>query len=131
MNDEALINLFYEYLSGWTWDAWQAAGTSDKEEVVVNALADYGPDIYVDDAYDLFYDWAAGLTPEDFEEPLVEWKAMNPKSSSSKPQLKTYKVTYYEDGVKKSFYVSADSPSAAEQLGWDQVDADSLYVTEE
>lgn len=137
MNNELLTDLFYEYLAGWTWEEWQAAGVSDREEVVVNALADYGPDIYVDDAYDLFYDWAAGLTPEDFEGTLIEeavlheWRPMNTTSNSSKPQLKTYKVTYYEDGVKRYFYVSADSPSAAEQLGWAQVEADSLYVTEE
>ena len=65
---DTLIKLFQEYLAGWTWEEWQAAGSSDREEIVVNALADLGPDlsIEVDEAYDLFYDWAAGLTPEDF-----------------------------------------------------------------
>jgi hypothetical protein len=65
---ETLIPLFQEYLSGWSWEEWQAAGSSDREEVVVNALADLGPEMDVEEAYDLFYDWSAGLTPEDFED---------------------------------------------------------------
>lgn len=140
MNDDLLIDLFYEYLSGWTWEEWQAAGSSDREEVVVNALVDYGADIYIDDAYDLFYDWAAGLTPEDFDGALTEkvalqeWRPMNPQSKSQSTQqggLKTYRVTYYNEGVKKSFVVAASSRASAEQLAWAQVEADSLYVTEE
>ena len=65
--ESKLINLFYEYLKGWSWDEWQAAGSSDKEEVAVNAIADFGPEVDIDEAYDLFYDWAAGLTEADFE----------------------------------------------------------------
>ena len=45
--------------------------------------------------------------------------------------LKSYKVVYYEDGVKKSFTVQAGSKAEAEQIGWSRVDADSLYVSEE
>lgn len=72
--EERLIELFYEYLLAWNWEEWQAAGSSDKEEIVINALADLGPamDIDVDKAYDLFYDWAAGLTEADFKEELQE-----------------------------------------------------------
>ena len=65
---EQLIKLFQEYLTGWSWEEWQAAGSSDREEVVVNAIADLGSnmDMDVEEAYDLFYDWAAGLTEADF-----------------------------------------------------------------
>lgn len=65
---EQLIKLFQEYLTSWSWEEWQAAGSSDREEVVVNAIADLGPSINIDveEAYDLFYDWAAGLTEADF-----------------------------------------------------------------
>lgn len=65
---EQLIKLFQAYLTGWSWEEWQAAGSSDREEVVVNAIADLGPSINIDveEAYDLFYDWAAGLTEADF-----------------------------------------------------------------
>ena len=44
--------------------------------------------------------------------------------------LKTFKISYYEDGVKKSFTVQASSKAEAEQIGWSRVDADSLYVSE-
>ena len=44
--------------------------------------------------------------------------------------LKTWRISYYEDGVKKSFTVQAASKEEAEQIGWSRVDADSLYVSE-
>jgi hypothetical protein len=72
--EERLIELFYEYLPAWSWEEWQAAGASDKEDIVINALADLGPEmpIEVDEAYDIFYDWVAGLTEADFGEELQE-----------------------------------------------------------
>lgn len=71
---EQLIKLFQEYLAGWSWEDWQAAGASDKEEIVVNAIADLGPSMNIDveEAYDIFYDWAAGLTELDFASELTE-----------------------------------------------------------
>lgn len=44
--------------------------------------------------------------------------------------LKTWRISYYEDEVKKSFTVQATSKEEAEQIGWSRVDADSLYVSE-
>ena len=44
--------------------------------------------------------------------------------------LKTWRISYYEDGVKKSFTVQAASKEEAEQIGWSRVDTDSLYVSE-
>jgi hypothetical protein len=72
--EERLIEIFNEYLPAWSWEEWQAAGSSDKEDIVINALADLGPDmpIEVDEAYDLFWDWAAGLTEADFGSSLQE-----------------------------------------------------------
>lgn len=71
---EQLIKLFQEYLAGWSWEEWQAAGSSDKEEMVVNAIADLGPSMNIDveEAYDIFYDWAAGLTKSNFDSELTE-----------------------------------------------------------
>ena len=72
--EERLIEIFKEYLPAWSWEEWQAAGSSDKEDIVINALADLGPDmpIEVDEAYDIFWDWAAGLTEADFDSSLNE-----------------------------------------------------------
>ena len=44
--------------------------------------------------------------------------------------LKTWRISYYKDDVKKSFTVQAASKEEAEQIGWSRVDADSLYVSE-
>lgn len=44
--------------------------------------------------------------------------------------LKTWRISYYEDEVKKSFTVQAASKEEAEQIGWSRVAADSLYVSE-
>jgi hypothetical protein len=115
---EQLIKLFYEYLPAWSWDEWQAAGSSDREEIVINAIADLGPEVDIDEAYDIFYDWAAGLTEADFNTRLTE------------AAQKKYKITYREDGVSKSFTVLASSKAEAEQKAWSQVDADSVWVTE-
>lgn len=68
---EELITLFQTYLGGWSWEEWQAAGSSDREEIVVKTLADLGPDMDIEETYDIFYDWSAGLTPADFGEELT------------------------------------------------------------
>lgn len=68
---------------------------------------------------------------------LQEWKLMTkptqstaPAQSAIKAGPKNYQVTYYEDGVKKSFTLTADSTAEAEQIAWSRVEADSLYVSE-
>lgn len=148
-NCERLVKLFWDYLSGWSWEEWEAAGAAEKEEIVTSALADLGPgvDFDVEEAYDLFYEWAEGLTKDGFEYALAEstsgvlteWvdksgQRVTISRSQQAPQTKsgptTYKVTYYEDGVQKTFTVQADSRKQAEYRAWSQVDADSLWVTE-
>ena len=71
---ERLIKLFWDYVSDWSWEEWEAAGAAEKEEIVVNALADLGPntDIDVEEAYDLFWEWVEGLTKDGFEYALSE-----------------------------------------------------------
>jgi hypothetical protein len=78
--EERLIELFKEYLPAWSWEEWQAAGASDKEDIVINALADLGPDmpIEVDEAYDIFWDWAAGITEADFGRKITESTTEDP-----------------------------------------------------
>lgn len=66
-------------------------------------------------------------------EKLHEWKYMNPPKASSTSKSSTskkYKVTYYDDGVQKSFEISATNKLDAERIAWSKVEADSLYVTE-
>jgi hypothetical protein len=58
---------------------------------------------------------------------LEAFEELNTLNESS---LKTWRISYYEDEVKKSFIVQAASKEEAEQIGWSRVDADSLYVSE-
>ena len=53
------------------------------------------------------------------------------KETQIEEALRSYRITYYEDDVKKSFVVQARDRNEAEQIGWATVDADSLYVSEE
>ena len=71
---EKLIKLFWDYVSDWSWEEWEAAGAAEKEEIVTNALAELGPysDFDIDEAYDLFWEWAEGLTKDGFEYALSE-----------------------------------------------------------
>lgn len=71
---ERLIRLFWDYVSDWSWEEWEAAGAADKEEIVTNALAELGPgaDFDIEEAYDLFYEWAEDLTKDGFEYALKE-----------------------------------------------------------
>lgn len=64
-------------------------------------------------------------------EKLYEWHYMNQSAQpATKTGPKTYQVTYYNDGVKKSFTLTANTRAEAEQIAWSKVEADSLYVTE-
>ena len=60
----------------------------------------------------------------DFNKVYEELEALNEET------LKTWRISYYEDDVKKSFTVQASSKEEAEQIGWSRVDADSLSVSE-
>ena len=70
---EQLIKLFREYLSSWSWEEWEAAGAADKEEIVTNAVAEFGPYLPfdIDEAYELFYNWIEGLNRENFEDAVA------------------------------------------------------------
>lgn len=61
-----LINEFNNSLSGWDWETWCATGARDKEEIVAEAVVELGVQVDITDAYELFWDWADGLTEEDF-----------------------------------------------------------------
>lgn len=70
MNDvvrDQLISYFRDELNGWDWESWQSAGASDKEEIVVGAIAELGINVDIDEAYNLFWEWADGLDRDAFE----------------------------------------------------------------
>jgi hypothetical protein len=50
--------------------------------------------------------------------------------SRKEHDMKTYEISWYEDGVKHHRIVKANSKDEALKIGWSLVDADSLYVSE-
>ena len=65
---DKVIQLFWKYLEGWDWESWSSSSSSDRESIVVDTAADLGISVDIDELYDLFYDWSAGLTEESFED---------------------------------------------------------------
>jgi hypothetical protein len=63
---DQLIGYFQDELNHWDWESWQSAGAGDKEEVVASAIAELGINVDIDDAYELFWEWADGLEEEAF-----------------------------------------------------------------
>ena len=110
--EERLVELFRGYLPAWNWEEWQAAGASDKEDIVINALADLGPDmpIEVDEVYDIFWDWAAGLTEADFNTSLTEAKRIisNPDILYHATEAENLYKILSEDTLKGSINTRAN-----------------------
>lgn len=77
-----LINLFQDALAGWTWEDWEAAGSSEKESIVAYATANIGQPVDTQIVYDLFWEWVNGLEPDAFTESMAE--------STSLQELKRY-----------------------------------------
>ena len=67
---DKLIDLFYEDISYTPWDVWCDTSSTDKERVVVDALAKLGLSevIDIDEAYDLFWEWADNLDEDAFKQ---------------------------------------------------------------
>lgn len=65
--ERVIIQMFQDSLASWDWESWTSASASEREEIVYEVNADLGVTVDVDDVFDLFYDWSAGLTKRDFE----------------------------------------------------------------
>lgn len=64
--ESVIIEMFRASLASWDWDTWTSTSSSDREEIVAEVCAELGITADIDEVYDLFYDWSAGLTEEDF-----------------------------------------------------------------
>ena len=64
--ESKVIQMFWDNLEGWDWESWSGSGSSDRESIVVDVIADLGITVDIDEVYDLFYDWSAGITEESF-----------------------------------------------------------------
>ena len=71
MNDEMidkLITFFWESISEMSWEDWKSTSSSDWEGIVVGAILELGLTNYIDEVYDLFYEWSDGLEEDSFIE---------------------------------------------------------------
>lgn len=68
-SDIEIVGMFYDRLSGWDWDSWKSAGRKDIEDIVTEVVSEL--DITDTEetlsVFELFYDWSACLSKEDFE----------------------------------------------------------------
>ena len=64
---DTLVAEFAKGLQGWSYKQWQAAGSPDKESIVSDTIKVLGlkPE---QEVYDIFWEWAEGLTAADFGE---------------------------------------------------------------
>jgi len=67
---DRLIDLFWAGLQGWTYDSWESASSSEKEDIVTAAIVELGDFAAadIDEVYDLFWEWADGLDRTAFNE---------------------------------------------------------------
>jgi hypothetical protein len=71
MNDkliDKLLTYFWDSISEMSWEEWKATSSSDWEGIVVGAILELGLTDYIDEVYDLFYEWSDGLEEDSFFE---------------------------------------------------------------
>lgn len=71
MNDELidkLLTYFWDSISEMSWEEWKATSSSDWEGIVVGAILELGLTDYINEVYDLFYEWSDGLEEDSFFE---------------------------------------------------------------
>ena len=65
---DKLIKYFQESISGMSWEDFKEMGSSDLEGIVVGAILDLNLTSYIDEVYDLFWEWSEGLEEDSFFE---------------------------------------------------------------
>lgn len=64
---EKLVSMFWDGIRDLSWDDWCCMSSSDKEEIVVDVIADLDDiTLDVDEVYETFWDWANGLEESSF-----------------------------------------------------------------
>jgi hypothetical protein len=103
-----LIDLFWAGLTNWDWESWQSAGAEDKETIVTDAIIELGIDIDINEAYDLFWEWAEGLEENSFRSGYsggLQEKAILESSLTAEE-----KVDAWHNGTRRENYKAAGIP---------------------
>ena len=71
MNDtvvDKILTYFWDKISDLSWEEWKETSSSDWEKIIVGTILEFGLFDYIDEVYDLFFEWSDGLTKESFDE---------------------------------------------------------------
>ena len=64
---EMLVSKFWEGIENLSWEDWCELSSSEKEEIVVDVLADLNDmTLDTDEVYEVFEDWSSGLEESSF-----------------------------------------------------------------
>lgn len=120
-----LVDLFWEDLANWSWESWQSAGAEDKETIVTDAIIELGIDIDINDAYDLFWEWADGLDENAFRPDYSE--SLQEKTILESSLTAEEKVDAWHNGTRRENYKAAGIPKLqiflgiAKRKGYDEI----------
>lgn len=120
-----LIDLFWEGLTNWDWESWQSAGAEDKETIVTDAIIELGIDIDINDAYDLFWEWADGLDENSFGSEYSE--SLQEETILESSLTAEEKVDAWHNGTRRENYKAAGEAKLntyleiAKSKGYDEI----------
>jgi hypothetical protein len=120
-----LISLFREGLANWDCESWQSAGAEDKETIVTDAIIELGIDIDINEAYDLFWEWAEGLDENAFGSECSE--SLQEETILESSLTAEEKVDAWHNGTRRENYKAAGEAKLntyleiAKHKGYDEI----------
>jgi hypothetical protein len=120
-----LIDLFWDGLTNWDWESWQSAGAEDKETIVTDAIIELGIDIDINEAYDLFWEWADGLDENAFGSEYSE--SLQEETILESSLTAEEKVDAWHNGTRRENYKAAGDAKLntyleiAKRKGYDEI----------
>lgn len=103
-----LINLFWDDIADTSWDVWCDTSSRDKERIVPAAIVELGINVDIDEAYDLFWEWADGLEEDSFRPRYSE--GLQEKAILESSLTAEEKVDAWHNGTRRENYKAAGIP---------------------
>ena len=103
-----LIDLFWEGIADTPWDVWCDTSSRDKERIVPDAIVELGVNVDIDEAYDLFWEWADGLEEDSFRPHYSE--GLQEKAILESSLTAEEKVDAWHNGTRRENYKAAGIP---------------------
>jgi hypothetical protein len=100
-----LIDLFWEGIADTPWDVWCDTSSGDKERIVPDAIVELGINVDIDEAYDLFWEWAEGLDEDSFRSSYSE--GLQEEAILESSLTAEEKVDAWHNGTRRENYKAA------------------------